>query len=124
MSLLLRYSRHHWPALLVLGLMVWRLGRESLDENAVLWICTGLSALGIALNLIVIYSNGGMPAAVSPEDIDEEDRPYYHPIHESTRLRLLSDWIPWGDWMISPGDVLLWTALAILVLRAILGVSV
>ena len=104
--------------------MVWRLGREGFHENAVLWICTGLSALGIGLNLIVIFLNGGMPVALAPEEIDEEDRPYYHSIRESTRLRFLSDWIPVGDSMISPGDVLLWIAAGILVLRAILGVSV
>ena len=76
----------------------------------------------MALNLIVIWMNGKMPAAVTPEEIAEEDQADYRPIDESTRLWVLSDWIPLGSWMISPGDVLLFIAAGILLLRAVFGV--
>jgi hypothetical protein len=93
LSLLFQYGHRHWPALLVLGLMIWRIGREGFRENIVLGICIGLAALGIAMNLVVILINGKMPAALSQEEIGEED-----------------------------GDVLLLIAAGVLVLRFLLGV--
>jgi len=75
----------------------------------------------IALNLIVILANGGMPAAVREDDIPDEAKPHYRPVGDATRLAFLSDWIPVGNLMISPGDVLLLFAVILLLIRSLHG---
>ena len=121
MSRILTYCRRHWPAILAMAYMVWRASREDVRQNVLTWSCVTLGAVGIAMNLLVILANGGMPVKLAAdEDIPEEDRPNYKPIDSSTRLAFLADWIAVGNLMISPGDVLLVIGATVLVLSAIL----
>lgn len=118
MRIVLAYFRRHWPALLAVAYMAWRISQDGFRESVIAWICVGAGALGIALNLLVILLNGGMPAAVAEDEIPEESKPHYRPVSEKTRLALLSDWIPLGTLMISPGDVVLLLAVVVMLVRS------
>uniref|UniRef100_A0A7C2NYL0 Uncharacterized protein n=1 Tax=Schlesneria paludicola TaxID=360056 RepID=A0A7C2NYL0_9PLAN len=122
MSRLWIYTRRHWQALLVVLFLLWRMWRDGLQSGPALWLAAGLIVLGMALNLLVIFVNDGMPARVSAEEIGDDERLHYHPLSESTRLAVLSDWIPVGSLLVSPGDILLFVAAAILVLQTVFAV--
>jgi hypothetical protein len=108
-------------ALMVLAFLAWRLWRGDLSSNRAMWIAVVLAVIGLAMNLAVILINWGMPVRVTPEEIPEEKRPYYHSINPSTRLALLSDWIPLGNLLISPGDIVMFFAAALLLLEPFVG---
>lgn len=108
------YARRHWQAGLVLVLCLWRLSRGDDRADGSMWLAVGLAAIGLALNLVVILANGGMPARIAVDEISDADRPHYHPIGPTTRLAWLSDWIPVGSLLISPGDVALLVAVGLL----------
>ncbi|MBA3313529.1 MAG: DUF5317 domain-containing protein [Planctomycetota bacterium] len=80
------------------------------------WFLLGsmvLLGIGFLLNLLVIVANGGaMPFAGTRDDMDPSDQGLYKPIDEGARLVVLSDWIPLGSRLISPGDVLLFIGAA------------
>jgi hypothetical protein len=116
----LPFFRRHWPAILAIAYLTWRMSREGI-RDVTMWISAGLAVLGIVLNLVVILANGGMPAAVREDEIPDEEKPHYHPIGDTTRLAFFSDWIPVGNLMISPGDVLLLIAVVLLLVRSALG---
>jgi hypothetical protein len=118
MRLVFAYCRRHWPALLAIAYMAWQMSQNDFRESVIAWICVGAGVLGIALNLLVILVNGGMPAAVAEDEIPEESKPHYRPVSEKTRLAFLSDWIPLGNLMHSPGDVLLLLAVVVMLLRS------
>jgi Family of unknown function (DUF5317) len=118
MRVVFAYCRRHLPALLAVAYMAWRMSQVDFRESVIAWICVGAVVLGMALNLLVILANGGMPAAVAEDEIPEESKPHYRPVSEKTKLALLSDWIPLGNLMISPGDVLLLLAVVVMLLRS------
>lgn len=66
-----------------------------------------LIVLGIALNVIVILLNGGMPVSANLDEFPEEQRKRFSAMDETTRLAWLGDWIPVGRLLISPGDIFL-----------------
>ena len=86
-----------------------------------MWLAGGFAIVGMAMNLVVILVNGGMPAQVTVDDIPDEQRSHYHPISPTTHVAWLSDWIPVGSLLISPGDVSLLVAVANLEVGAIFG---
>lgn len=89
---------------------------------------TGLVALGLLSNALVVGLNGAMPVSVSAADragtttqqILTGDDPRHELADRSTRLRPLGDLIPvplpWRPEVVSPGDVLVAAGLAQLVL--------
>ena len=96
---------------------------------------TGLVALGLLSNALVVGLNGAMPvteaaaarAGIATQDILTGADPRHQPADDSTRLRLLSDVIP-VPWpvhpeVVSPGDVLVAAGLGQLVLIG-MGASV
>ena len=96
---------------------------------------TGLVALGLLSNALVVGLNGAMPvteaaaarARIATQDILTGADPRHQPAKDSTRLRLLSDVIP-VPWpvrpeVVSPGDVLVAAGLGQLVLIG-MGASV
>ena len=115
------YLRRHWQALLVLTYFAWMQWREGFSSQIGMWIAAGLAIVGMAMNLVVNIANGGMPAAVKPEEIPDSEQPHYHAIGQSTRLGFLSDWIPVGTLLMSPGDILLVIAVAILLIDPFVG---
>jgi len=121
MARLLIYFRRHWQALLVLVVFMWQLRRGDSNFNVAMWIAVGFAVAGMAMNLVVILVNRGMPAQVNLDAIPDADRPHYHPISQTTRLALLSDWIPLGNLLISPGDVALLVSVAILLVASLVG---
>jgi hypothetical protein len=117
----LLFARRHWPALLALAYFAWRATRaDARRDDPFLWVCLALGAAGVGLNLLVILANGGMPARVRDDEIPDDARPHYRPIGRATRLRHLADWIPVGHYLLSPGDVVLVVAVALLAARAAL----
>lgn len=106
----------NWTGLGVLALMTWHALRPQARGVDSLWMTLG--AVGVALNLLVILANDGMPVSASVEEISDEDRTRCHPITPSTRLAFLADWIPVGNHLLSPGDVLLLIGVAIMLLYA------
>jgi Family of unknown function (DUF5317) len=121
MRVLFAYFRRHWPALLAVTYMAGRMSRSEDRESVIAWICVGAGVLGMALNLLVILVNGGMPAAVAEDEIPEISKPHYRPVSENTKFAVLSDWIPLGNLLISPGDVLLLLAVTVILLRSAAG---
>jgi Family of unknown function (DUF5317) len=86
-----------------------------------MWIAAGFAVVGLVMNLVVNLVNGGMPAQVTQDQIPDEARPHYQPISETTRLAWLSDWIPVGNLLMSPGDVALLIAVGLLLVGAYFG---
>ncbi len=121
MAQFLIYVRRHWQALLVSIFFMWRLRRGDFESNLAMWIAVGLAVVGMVMNLAVILINRGMPGGVTPEEIPYDERPHYHPISQSTRLAILSDWIPVGNLLVSPGDIVLFVAVSILLVEATVG---
>jgi len=88
---------------------------------------TGLIALGLLANALVVGLNGAMPvslhaageAGTSTQDIVNGDDPRHQLADRSTRLRWLGDVVPvrtpWRPEVVSPGDVLVAAGLAQLV---------
>lgn len=99
--------RRHWPAILAIAFLGVRASRVGFYEDPAASIFLGLATLGMTMNLTVILVNGGMPARVTADDISPEEKPHYHPLAPSTRLAFLADWIPFGNYLISPGDILI-----------------
>ena len=64
-----------------------------------------IASVGVFMNVVVILANGGMPVAMSLDQIPEEQRSSYLPIDARTRFRILADWIDVGWAYYSPGDV-------------------
>lgn len=114
MARFLTYARRRWQMLLVVLFLTWRLSRDEFGSRPVMWIAVSLAIVGLVMNLVVMLVNRGMPARVRLEEIPEDQRLDYHPIGPSTRLRFLSDWIPVGNLLISPGDIVLFLAIIIL----------
>jgi Family of unknown function (DUF5317) len=85
---------------------------------------TGLIALGLLANALVVGLNGAMPvslsasgrAGVSTQDLVTGADPRHEAADRSTRLRPLGDVIPvllpWHPEVVSPGDVLVAAGLA------------
>lgn len=121
MAQVLTCFRWHWQALFVSLFFMWRLWRGDFESNLAMWIVVGLVVVGMVMDLTVILINRGMPAGVTPEEIPEDERPHYHPISQSNRLAILSDWIPVGNLLISHGDIVLFIAVAILLVDATVG---
>ena len=88
---------------------------------------TGLVALGLLSNALVVGLNGAMPvsadasgrAGVTTQDLVAGTDPRHELADESTRLRALGDVVPvllpWHPEVVSPGDVLVAAGLAQLV---------
>lgn len=121
MGQFLIFVRRHWQAVLALCFFTWRLWRGEFSSRPAMWVAVGLAVVGLTMNLVVILINRGMPARVSHDEISEDEKLHYHPISQSTRLAVLSDWIPLGNLLISPGDIVLFVAVAILLLDAVVG---
>ena len=96
---------------------------------------TGLIALGLLANALVVSLNGAMPVAgsaadragVSTRDLLTGADPRHELLDGRTRLPALSDVLP-APWpvvpeVLSPGDVLIAAGLGQLVLLAMLGVQ-
>ena len=89
---------------------------------------TGLVALGLAANALVVAANGAMPVSLSAaeragapvEDVLFEDDPRHEAAGDGTRLRWLADVVPvplpLRPEVVSPGDVLVAAGLGQLVL--------
>lgn len=121
MAQILIYVGRHWQALLVSIFLICRLWRGDFNSSLAMWLAVGLTVAGITMNLTVILINRGMPAGVTSEEISDEERPHYHPISPNTRLVFLADWIPVGNLLLSPGDLVLLLAVAILLTEAFFG---
>lgn len=122
MAQFLIHVGRHWLAMLVSIFLVCRLWRGDFNSSLAMWFADGLTVAGITMNLAVILINRGMPADVTSDEISDEERPHYHPISPTTRLAFLADWIPVGDLLVSPGDIVLFVAIAILLIKALFGV--
>ena len=120
MTRLLVSVRRHGQALAVLIFLTWHLWRDGVSSR--MWTAVGFSVIGLAMNLLVMLVNGGMPARVEPDQIPDEERPNYHPITPSTRFAWLSDWIPVGNLLISPGDIILFLAVGILLFGSLIRI--
>jgi hypothetical protein len=104
------------------GLVIWFLARNRGVRG------TGLVALGLLSNALVVSLNGAMPVSVdaagragtTTQHILSGDDPRHELADRSTRLRPLGDVIPvrapWRPEVVSPGDVLIAAGLAQLVL--------
>lgn len=106
-----------WPVVLVLTVAL--LHRRERDEAALLWFA--IAGVGVLMNVVVIWLNGGMPAKVALDEIPEADRDAYHPLDGRTRLPFLADWIPMCTLLISPGDILVTIAAVALLLKAFIA---
>jgi hypothetical protein len=115
---LFRILRRHWPAYLVIVLGLAR----NLSSPEPSWLEVSLICLagaGVLMNGLAILLNGGMPVATSADQISAEERDFYHPIDEQTRLRWLADWIDVGTAWYSPGDFVIDAAAVGLILRVV-----
>jgi hypothetical protein len=108
----------YWPAFWVLCIGLPR-AMFAEDDSYVEIPRLGAAGLGVVMNLTVVLANGGMPVATTAEMITDDERPLYKPIDENTRLRFLSDWIDVGGAYFSPGDFLIYFAVAGLVIQMI-----
>ncbi len=115
------YVGRHWQALLVVAFLTWRTWRGEFRSQPAMWVAVGFVVVGMLMNLVVMLLNRGMPVRATPEEISEEERADYHPISRSTRLAILSDWIPLGSLMMSPGDIVLFAGVAILLFDLFIG---
>ena len=102
----------HWP--LLHGLIV--LAALSITGSTRMgWLqCIGLAlaTIGVCANLFVIWTNRGrMP--VIDDTIPLEVQGKYEIMDNQTKFAFLADWIPFRDWLISPGDFCLWFGLAV-----------
>jgi len=106
------FSLQHWP--LIHGLVVLAVLTIS-DSTRTGWlqhIGLAIASSGVCANLFVIWANRGrMPT--KDDTIPPEVRDKYEIMHNQTKLVFLGDWIPFRDWLISPGDLCLWFGLAI-----------
>jgi len=117
----LRRTLRHYPPPLLATLVTYFTLRLAVERGWVAWACVAAGAIGFLLNFAVIVANGGdMPAATGAGGIDPADE-LYKPIDGSTRLRFLADWIDAGRWLLSPGDVLLATAVAASLVAGLAG---
>ncbi len=113
---------------LVAGLVVW--GAVSLVLLCILlvhakWPGLGVAAVGVALNAVVVLSNGGMPAGGSDYfDAGALSRAlavgFYEPITKATHVAWLGDVIPAGTGLASLGDILLVVGVAVFLLELML----
>ena len=66
-----------------------------------------LGTIGIFLNILVVCANGGrMP--VDDKYLDSED---HQSMNSTTKLRWLGDWINFGLYFHSPGDIFLYLSM-------------
>ena len=109
------------------GLVVWFLSRNRGIRG------TGLVALGLLANALVVGANGAMPvsldatarAGVGSQDLLTGQDARHEPAGESTRLRWLGDVVPvplpLRPEVVSPGDVLVAAGLGQLVALGMVG---
>ena len=89
--------------IVTLGIFI---ARQSIrDGNWISAIPMSAIAIGVALNVVAMIANRGkMPVNTDGSQLDKPD---HDAMNSQTRLRKLGDWILFGPWMISPGDILL-----------------
>ena len=118
------FGLQHWP--LLHGLVI--LAALSISDSTWMgWlrhIGLAFATIGVCANLFVIWANRGrMPA--KDDTIPPEVQGKYEIIDNQTKFAFLGDWIPFRDWLISPGDLCLWFGLAIVLFdrlgRTLLG---
>jgi hypothetical protein len=91
--------------------------------NWVLATALALAVIGVGANTLVIAVNGGrMPAQT--DEIPSSHENDYKIMGRATRMAFLGDWISIGNWLISPGDVCVYTGLAVYVTARFLGLII
>ncbi len=87
--------------------------RSDLDRSSWLrLIGLVLATSGLCANLFVVWANRGrMPARDDTIPPELQDR--YDVMHKNTKFSFLADWIPFREWLFSPGDLCLWFGVAI-----------
>ena len=87
--------------------------RSDLDRSSWLrFIGLVLAISGVCANLFVVWANRGrMPAKEDMIPTELQDR--YDTMHNNTKFSFLADWIPFREWIFSPGDLCLWFGVAI-----------
>ncbi len=76
------------------------------------YIGLAFATIGVCANLFVIWANRGrMP--VKDDTIPLEVQGRYGSMDNQTKFTFLADWIPFRDWLMSPGDLCLWFGLAV-----------
>ncbi len=77
--------------------------------------CVGasLAAAGIGANLFVMVINGGRMPVRTANELWLETAIDHRLMHDDTRLAFLGDWIPVRCWVVSPGDIILSSGMAV-----------
>ena len=96
------------------------------DSDWVRLTTFALLLTGVSANIVVIAANGGrMPVSLdSSYSIPAESEGTHRIADAKTRLAFLGDWIDVRGWLLSPGDVCLYAAIAFLIAARIIELFV
>ncbi len=105
----------------LLGLGAWLyMGRHFMGGSGLQGWISGVACafilLGGLANVVVVILNRGYRPVDARFEIHGRNRLSYEPIHSGTRLWFLGDCISFGESYASPGDLLLFSGCALMIL--------